>query len=268
MRNAANCDSTERYPRQLTDQAISLLRTEDSLDMMRRRCNTGIVRCIAGDSRDGMTTVRLSGSTVRAFPGGTFSAANGLALKVSGNVRISGMLTRGRLTVATDRPSWGSRYGNTFGSGTIVLAGDVGVRSLNGTSVVGLMAQGSIITDIDQPCGNAPSQINAAMIAQGGTLSVPTAYLATTRSRGVQPVCDRLNIIGAIAAHYAPLLSINYTTSNQTSIGYQNRTYSYDGRLYYNPPPYFPLTGPWQIVHWKDANVQCLTTRLGDARCR
>ncbi|MCW2961395.1 MAG: hypothetical protein JWM90_1782, partial [Thermoleophilia bacterium] len=93
-------------------------------------------------------------------------------------------------------------------------------------------------------------------ISTSGSLTIPAQYRVPVAPSGSTPTCANFTLNGSLGAHYAPLLVLAWGAQQA---GYQARDLRYDTRLRTTPPPFFPLTGPWQVSSWKDAMPECLT---------
>lgn len=244
-----------------TGERYDLLRGSNHLAMLAKLCGTR-VRCGSGT---GPWTVTLSGSSVTATSPngslGTVSAAGGAVIYLTGNVRLSGMLSGGALTIGV-----GNSGGfNVNGSATVDLVGNgmIGANTSTG-AVLGLVVEGDIMPRIDQ--GSCPAGLNAAVVSASGTLGIPPQFRVPTAPSGALPTCGgSFNFTGSLGTHYMPLMRMVWTT---TWVGYTNRSYKYDTRLLTTAPPMFPTTGPWQTSTWKDADPRCLSSaNINDAEC-
>ncbi len=244
-------------------QRYDLLRGSNHLKMLSNLCGTR-VRCGTGT---GPWTVTLSGSSMTATsPNGSLgpvNAAGGAVVYLTGQVRLTGMLTGGQLTIGV-----GNSGGfNVNGSATVDLVGNGVIgASTAGNAVLGLVVEGDVIPRIDEG-GSCPAGLNAAVVSASGTLGIPPQYRVPTPPPGALPTCGvQFNFTGSLGTHYMPLLRMSWTSGQK--VGYLNRTYRYDARLLTTAPPMFPTTGPWQTSTWKDADPRCLSAaNITDAEC-
>lgn len=149
---------------------------------------------------------------------------------------------------------------------------DVSTLHVEGTSfgppagagpVIGLLAQGDIVIDAVQNgaanawrCdGGANVRINAAMMSETGTLTVPHRWLSQLRQRQT-PRCGTLYVEGAIATRTMPVLQMRW--GSNVDYGFTGRSLAWNTRLKRVVPPMFPATGPWEVGTWREANHDCL----------
>lgn len=227
---------------------IDLLRGRAHLQMLKGMCGQ-IVFCPPGS---GPWSINLGSATVngRGIP------AAAQAVYVEGDASVSGT-TRRRLTVGV-----GGRPGDygAFGSASLSLLGTGMIGAADPTSpsggTVGFVVEGDIVPRIDRP-GNCPRGLNAAVLSTSGALTIPAQYRVPLQPGGTTPTCRSFTLMGSLGSHYAPIMFMAW---GGPRAGYLRREVRYDKRLRTNPPPLFPLTGPWQVSSWKDAMPECLTS--------
>lgn len=61
-------------------------------------------------------------------------------------------------------------------------------------------------------------------------------------------VRNSLTVYGTLISNLKPYW--NYGTSPTS--GFETRTHTYDSSLLYNPPPYFPTQGEYNLIYWKE----------------
>lgn len=234
---------------------IDLLRGKSHLSLLASMCGS-VVYCPASASPN---SINLNTGTVngRSIPGSV------LAVYVRGDTDITGSTTR-NITIGVDGRA---NVTTVFGSASLSLRGNGAIGARNPDSptggTVGLVVDGDIIPRFD--AGSCPTAINAAMVSTSGALTMPAQFRVPEQPDGNPPTCNSLRIHGSLGTHYAPLLYLRWGSAEA---GYRNRTYDYDARFRTNPPPLFPLTGPWQVTSWKDAIPECLTAaRRTEADC-
>ncbi|MCW2921194.1 MAG: hypothetical protein JWL76_1068 [Thermoleophilia bacterium] len=251
---------TPRYLEK-TGERYDLLRGSNHLTMLSKLCGTR-VRCGTGT---GPWTVTLSGSSMTATSPngslGTVSAVGGAVVYLTGNVRLSGMLNGGQLTIGVGNQ--GGSF-NVNGSASIDLVGNGMIGANTSTdAILGLVVEGDIIPRIDE--GYCPAGLNAAIVSASGTLGVPPQYRVPAPPVGAVPLCGTFSFTGSLGAHYMSLMRINWGVAE---VGYPSRLYKFDPRLLTTAPPMFPTTGPWQTSTWKDADPRCLSAaNIDDAEC-
>ncbi|MBN1319234.1 MAG: hypothetical protein JXA87_00190 [Thermoleophilia bacterium] len=133
---------------------------------------------------------------------------------------------------------------------SIHIISDITYKEIDGTVVVGLIAQNNIEIPAYAPyrkgtkpqIGTVDMEINAAVIAQQGK-----EYTRAGEIGG--PLRDTLTIYGSVSSFQTPY---KYRSSGLGVGGFQNGSNEYDPFLLHNPPPYFPTTGTYQILDWQE----------------
>ncbi|MFV1917322.1 MAG: hypothetical protein ACC618_02480, partial [Patescibacteria group bacterium] len=125
----------------------------------------------------------------------------------------------------------------------IWIPGNITYTSYDGTDALGLIAQNDIYF-----ARNIPEDFNidAVMMAQTGHI-IRHGYFWWCGGTS-QSVKDSLTINGSV---------ISYTKSywnfgSSPSSGFVTRTINYDANVLYNPPPYFPTSGEYEFITWKE----------------
>ncbi len=243
---AGTCSGFAAPRDQNNGRLIDLLRGESHLAMLQSMCGP-IVYCPGGG---GPFSINLRSMTVN----GRRVPAAAKAVLVRGDASIVGTTTRDITIGVAGKPS----VGGAFGSSSLSLMGNSAIGATNPASrtggTVGLIVQGDVIPRID--LGQCPTQLNAAVVSASGALTFPSQYRVPLAPGGRTPTCPSFRLQGSLSTHYAPLM---YLAWGSQTAGYRRRDYRYDTRLRMNPPPLFPLTGPWQVNSWKDAMSECLS---------
>jgi hypothetical protein len=121
------------------------------------------------------------------------------------------------------------------------------------TTAVGLVAQGDIIADPATACSTS---IRAAMIAQGGMLSISPEYRGILVSGA--PTCGGpFSVLGSITSHFPPYINASSASGGFASGYTGTRSYGYDQNLYHNPPPLFPTSTTYQLLTATTADAAC-----------
>ena len=155
-------------------------------------------------------------------------------LFIADNVWVSGTLGPSRkLTIASARlPDVSST--NT----TIKIGGSVHYTQNDGTNVLGLIAQKDIIVPQYAPTN---LKIDASLLAQKGHVYQP--YYGK--------VFNSVEVYGSIATFdfwtWSWVDGYGHTVS-----GFQNTSLIYDEHLTLSPPPFYPKTGNYQILNWRE----------------
>lgn len=162
----------------------------------------------------------------RAYP------TNGI-IYVADNVWVWGTVSR-PLTIAS------GRLPDTASTNTrIFLQNNLVYTTKNGSVSLGLIAQSDILLNSNSP---NTLEINAYMLSQKGKVLRP--YYASN-------VRNQITIFGGIAASSWWTWSWSGANGSTTS-GYQTTVQQYDTNLALNPPPFFPKTGVYSILSWRE----------------
>ncbi|MBI4335818.1 MAG: hypothetical protein HY589_04100 [Candidatus Omnitrophica bacterium] len=156
--------------------------------------------------------------------------ANGALFIEGGDLTISGALN-GRLSVGTNR--------NVVINNNLTYADDPRVNP-NSDDMLGLIAEKDVV--ISQA---APSnvEVDASIMALGNSFIVENWW--------VGPAKDKLTVYGGmIQRERGPVGTFNGATGQKLS-GY-SKDYHYDPRLVGMPPPYYPKTGDYVSLSWKE----------------
>lgn len=182
-------------------------------------------------------------SPVRAYPD------NGV-IYVNDNVWVEGANLDGRLTIAC------SGQMNQPGKRDITsinIVGDLTYSAKDGTVAVGLIAQNNVKIPMYAPMGRSghPSQmdmeVDAAMIAQQGASYVSRDSSGSASKWG--PRRHELTYYGARCSFAEPTRT---STSGNDYCGFLYGVTMYDQFMLYNPPPFFPTIGSYQILDWQE----------------
>ncbi len=142
----------------------------------------------------------------------------------------------GRVTVVAAGFPVASRTQNIWINNNIVYEGS--------DDVLGLIAQNDIYFVRNVP---EDFRINGALLAQKGRIIRHRYFwLCGSSSHNVK---DSLTIFGALISKEKSYW--NYGGEPPDS-GFITRTIIYDGRLLYAPPPFFPTTGEYEFISWKE----------------
>jgi hypothetical protein len=196
-------------------------------------------------------TLTISTSNSAGIGDGAYNYPTNGVIFVNDNVWVEGTNVTGRITIA----STGQLNGSGKNSATSIhIVGDLTYKDKDGTVAVGLIAQNNIEIPRYAPWqkgGQVDQQdmeIDAAMIAELGKESCNAAD-ASGNTYG--PIRDMLTIYGSVASYHRPYRAAVDNWGN-TLGGFANGTNAYDAFLLHNPPPYTPVIGTYQIIHWKE----------------
>lgn len=154
---------------------------------------------------------------------------------------IEGQIDDQKLTIAVARfPEAPGQYRN------IVINKDVKYTNMDGSDVLGLIAQGDINIGMQS---DDVLDIHAAMIAKNGRIG-RYYYRGPWSNR---PGCSSYHIRNAINVYGMIGTNGRYGFAYTDNTGYQNRNITYDANLLYNAPPEFPLTADqYEIISWEE----------------
>lgn len=167
---------------------------------------------------------------------GTYDVADTPIIFAEDHVWIEGVVN-GRVTVVAARFPIASNEMNIWIEDNITYA------SYDGSNSLGLIAQHDIYFSRNIP---EDFQIDAALMAQGGKI-IRHGYFWWCGGSS-QAIKDQLTINGAVISFEKSYWNFG---SGPTS-GFINREINYDGNLLFMPPPYFPVSGEYEFISWKE----------------
>ncbi len=166
----------------------------------------------------------------------------------------------GRVTIGA------GRLASSSVNAQIVIADDLVYSAKDGSDAIGLIAEQNVtIAPYAPPATGAFNfEVNAAMIAQKGSVGYPVYYkTATSRcTRGWSAANQTFTFYGSISTRqtwtWLWLVGNNcgdsaYASSyNRYISGILNNTTEYDYNLKYSPPPSYPVTSTYNILSWRE----------------
>lgn len=167
---------------------------------------------------------------------GTYDVASTPIIFSEDHIWVEGTIT-GRLTITAARFPIESNYANIW------IPNNITYTSYDGSNSLGLIAQNDIYF-----ARNIPNnfQIDAILMAQKGKI-IRHGYFwwcgGTTNA-----VRDKLTINGSIISYFKSYWNFG---SGPTS-GFKVREINYDTNNLFNPPPYFPTSGEYEFISWKE----------------
>lgn len=186
--------------------------------------------------------------------------ANGVIF-VEDNVWVMSTTTfSGRLTIAAGRLA-------TNVNANINIADDVVYSSKNGSDALGLIAEGNVTIKpyIAPKTGSFTAEINAAVIAQSGSVVYPSNYSFSngTCSQGWVNPNQTLLFYGSIAVRqtwtwswvWGSSCGDNEYSNGEYISGFKYNTTQYDYNLLYAPPPSWPITSSYNVLSWREVLV-------------
>jgi len=154
------------------------------------------------------------------------------------NVWVDGVVNGKVTLVAAKLPE------NSASNRSIIINSNLTYKTKDGSSVIGLIAQDSIII----PLYAAPNvlEINGALMAQKGNV-IRYHYGSSYRPYHLR---NSLTLYGAIISN--KFWTWTWVNGRTVISGYQTTHTAYDPYLTYNPPPGFPKQGEYSIVRWEE----------------
>jgi hypothetical protein len=171
---------------------------------------------------------------------GTYTITDYPIIFVEDDVWVEGTV-RGRVTVvAASFPIQSSQR-------DIWIRGNLNYTAYDNSDILGLVSQDNIFFGRDVP---NDFNIDAVLMAQKGKIIRHRYTNNSCSTNMIGSVKNSLTINGALINYYKSYW--NYTTILGLISGFTNRTVNYDTNLLYSPPPYFPTTGEYQFISWKE----------------
>jgi hypothetical protein len=191
---------------------------------------------------DGTVTYKSQSSATSSFgssswttpvttPLSTF-APNGVILVKQGNVTTRGTLN-GRITLAAVANGAGSSFGNVYLDNNLVYNSDPRINA-SSTDMLGLVAENNIQLNYNNSFGDV--NVMGSLLAQNGGLVI--------QNYGSYPTIHNFKLLGGLTAN-----TLNATSDASITHGFRYNQ-KYDSRLYDTYPPYFPLTGTYEVISW------------------
>lgn len=126
----------------------------------------------------------------------------------------------------------------------ILISNNLAYQAYDHSNSLGLIAQNDIIITRDIP---DDFKIDGALMAQKGRI-IRHGYFTWCGNGAGQAVKDKLTINGAIISY-----NKSYWNYGEDPVsGFLEREITYDTDLLYNPPPYFPTSGEYEIISWRE----------------
>lgn len=148
----------------------------------------------------------------------------------------------------------------------IVIADDVIYAAKDGSDAIGLIAENNVtIAPYAPPASGAFNfEVNAAMIAQTGSVIYPSVYRTDDDrcTRGWVSPNQTFTFYGSIATRQTWTWlwfrggscpdAVYDSTSGYYMSGFLNNSTQYDYNLKYSPPPSYPVTSTYDILSWRE----------------
>ena len=167
-------------------------------------------------------------------------APNGAIIVSNGNVHVQGTMS-GRATVCASSSTSGK--GNVYIDDDVLYTHDPRVTTSN--DMLGLIAYNSVIVS-DNTANGTNCEIDAALFCLKGGL---TAENYNRNSPTTPPVIrGRLTLYGGVTQYQrGPVGTLDGSGNIVTGF---RKNYTYDNRLQVDYPPFYPMTGSYQIISW------------------
>ena len=173
---------------------------------------------------------------VSESPVGSYEIAQTPIIFSESNLWVEGTI-KGNITVVAAQFPIASNNTNIWIYNNLVYS------SYDGSNRLGLIAENDIYFARDIP---ENFRVDGALIAQTGQI-IRHGYFNWCGGTN-NAIRGSLTINGALASFYKSYW--NYGTAPDS--GFINRIITYDTNLLYNPPPYFPVTGDFEIISWRE----------------
>lgn len=169
---------------------------------------------------------------------GTYNVANVPIIFSEDHIWVEGTV-RGRLTITAARFPITSNYANIW------IPNNITYTAYDGSNSLGLIAQNDIYFARDVPNN---FQIDAVLMAQKGKIIRHGYYQGCGGPTGA--IKDKLTINGSIISYEKSYW--NFYQSGNLISGFIEREINYDANNLFNPPPYFPTSGEYEFISWKE----------------
>ncbi len=170
---------------------------------------------------------------------GTYNVSDTPIIFAENHLWVEGTV-KGRITVVAARFPVESNYMNIWIPNNILYTTD------DGSDALGLVAQHDIYFTRNIP---ENFRVDAALLAQSGKI-IRHGYFSGCGSAGSSNVKDSLTLNGTVISFEKSYW--NFTQNNNLVSGFTTRTINYDGNLLFAPPPFFPTSGEYEFLNWKE----------------
>jgi hypothetical protein len=167
---------------------------------------------------------------------GTYVITEKPIVFVEDNVWVEGVV-HGRMSVVSASFPIGSSNVSTW------INGNITYTAYDGSDVLGLISQNDLYITRDVP---DDFQVDAVLMSQNGAI-IRHGYISSCNA-GPASIKNSLTMNGAV---------INFDKSywnwgSPLESGFRTRTINYDTHILYAPPPYFPSSGEYQFINWRE----------------
>ena len=170
---------------------------------------------------------------------GTYNISDTPIIFAEDSLWVEGTV-RGRVTVVS------ATFPTQSSNVDIWVRGNINYTAYDGSDVLGLVSQNNIFFVRDVP---TDFRVDGILMAQKGKIIRHGYYDSCTHS-DTNSIRNSLTINGGLINYYKSYW--NFYNGNNLVSGFTNRTIKYDTHLLYAPPPYFPTSGEYEFISWKE----------------
>lgn len=170
---------------------------------------------------------------------GTYSISSKPIIFLEDDVWVEGTV-KGRVTLVS------ATFPISSSSTDIWINGNLQYTTYDGSDVLGLVSQNNIFFAKDVP---NDFKVDGVLMAQSGKI-IRHMYTNDKCDAVVGSIKNSLTINGSLINYYKSYW--NYTSGGTLLSGFNTRTINYDTHVLYAPPPYFPTSGEYEFISWKE----------------
>lgn len=167
---------------------------------------------------------------------GTYTVANTPILLAESTLWVEGVVD-GRITVAA------AHFPIQSSNVNIWIRDSITYKDHDGSDTLGLIAQADIYFVRDVP---DDFMVDAVLMAQSGKI-IRHGYLQTCGGT-TGAVKNSLTLNGSVISYYKSY----WNFGDPLESGFTNRYINYDSHNQYAPPPFFPTSGDYEFISWKE----------------
>lgn len=171
---------------------------------------------------------------------GTYNISDNPIVFAEDNLWVEGTV-RGRITVVS------ASFPIQSSQRDIWIRNNLAYTTYDGSDVLGLVSQDNIFFVRDVP---NDFQVDAVLMAQKGKIIRHRYTNNSCSTNMIGSVKNSLTINGALINYYKSYW--NFTNYLGLISGFTTRTINYDTNLLYTPPPYFPTSGEYEFISWRE----------------
>jgi hypothetical protein len=182
------------------------------------------------------TCVQLNQYISRETLINTYQLSSKPIIFVEDNIWVEGII-KGRVTVTAVRFPVATTNTNIWINNNLTYS------AYDGSDVLGLIAENDIYFGRQIPDN---FRVDASLMAQSGQIIRHRYY--NNCGGTTQAIKNSLTIYGSIISYYKSYW--NY--GDPPTSGFRTRNIMFDPYLRYGPPPYFPVSGEYEFISWKE----------------